>query len=55
MFDNCISKNVLGHVPFNCSNLAAKFLQLVNNYIRVVATGTRLNLGAKFDMEIPLD
>ena len=55
MFDGCISKSFLGHVPFNSSNLAAKFLQLVNHYIRIVVTGTRLNLGAEFGLEIPLD
>ena len=36
-------KKVFGHVPFNWSKLAAKFLQFQNNHIRVVVIGTRVN------------
>ena len=52
MFDDCISKEVVGHVPFNWSNLAAKFVQFPNHRIRIVVTGKR---GAAFGLEKPVD
>ena len=54
MFDNCISKNVVGHVPFNWGKLVAKFLQFPNHQVRVVVTGMLVNRGAEFGLEIPL-
>ena len=55
IFDDCISKNVVGHVPFNWSKLAAKFLQFPNHHIHVVVTDTRVNRSTEFGLEIPLD
>ena len=55
MFDDCISKNVVGHVPFNWSKLAAKFLQFPNHRIRVIVTGKQVNRSAGFGLKIPVD
>ena len=54
MFDNYISQNFVGHVPYNWSNLVPKFLQFPNHHIRVVVTGMRMNREAEFCLEIPL-
>ena len=54
MCDECISKNVVGHVSFNWSKLVAKF-QISNHHVPVVVTGTRVNQGAEFGLEIRLD
>ena len=43
MFADCISKNVVGHVPFNWSKLGAKYLQFPNNRICLVVAGKRVN------------
>ena len=43
MFGDCISKNVVQHVPFNWSNLAPKFLQFPNHPICLVVTGKQMN------------
>ena len=55
MFDDCISKKVVGRVPFNWSKLAAKSPQFPNHRIRVVITRNRVNRGAGFGQEIPVD
>ena len=55
MFDDCISKNVVWHVSFNWGKSAAKSLQFLNYYVRVVVTGARVNRGAEFGLVIPLD
>ena len=55
MFDDCVLKNVVGHVPLNWSKFAAKFLHFLNHHIRVVVTRSQLNPGAKFGLEIPRD
>ena len=54
MCDDCISKNDVGHVPFNWSKLVAKF-QISNHRVPVVVTGTRVNRDAEFGLEIRLD
>ena len=55
MFDDCFSKNVVGHVPFNWSKLAAKFLKFPNQRACVVMTRMRVNLGSGFGLEIPVE
>ena len=53
--DDCFSKNVVEHVPFNWSKLATKFLQFPNHRICVAVTGKRVNRGAGFGPEIPVE
>ena len=53
LFDDCISQTVVGHVPFDWSALAAKYLQFQNHHIHVVVTGKQVNLD--FGLEIPAD
>ena len=48
-------KKVVGHVSFNWSKLAAKFLQCPNRRIRIVVTGKRVNRSADFGLEILVD
>ena len=55
MFDDFVSKNVVGYVPLNQSKLAVKFLQFPHCHIRVVVNGTWVNRAAEFGLEIPLD
>ena len=55
MFDDYILKKVVEHVPFNWSNLAAWFLQFSNHCTHVVVTGKRVNQGAAFGLEKPVD
>ena len=55
MFDDFISKKFVGNIPFDWSKLAAKFLQFPNHHIHVVVTGKRVNRGAGFGVEIPVD
>ena len=46
---------VVGHVPFLYSSLFKKFLSLPNHTIRVLVTGKRINRGAGYGLEIPVD
>ena len=55
MFDDCISKKVIGHVPFSWGKLAVKFLEFSNHRICVVVIGKRVNRSAGFDLEITVD
>ena len=55
VFDDCLLKQVVGHVPLYWSKLAFKFLQFQNHSIRVAVTGKRVNRGAGLDLEIPVD
>ena len=55
MFDDCISKKIVGHVPFSWSKLAAKFLQFPNHRIRVIMTWKWVNRVDGFGMKIPVD
>ena len=43
------------HVPFNWSEMTAELLHFPNNRIRVVLIGKRVNRGAGFGLEIPVD
>ena len=38
IWDDCVSKKIVGHVPLNSSKVASKFLQLTNHHIRVEVT-----------------
>ena len=55
VFDDCLLKKVVGHVPLYWSKLAFKFLQFQNHSIRVAVTGKRVNRGAGLGLEIPVD
>ena len=46
VFDDCLLKKVVGHVPLYWSKLAFKFLQFKNHSILVAVTGKRVNRGA---------
>ena len=46
---------IVGHVPFLYSSLFKKFLSLPNHTIRVLVTGKRINRGAGYGLEIPVD
>ena len=53
IFDGCISKKIVGHVPFNWSKLASMFLKVPNSCIRGTVTGKRVNRGSGLRLEIP--
>ena len=53
IWDVCVSKKIVGHVPVNWSKVAFKFLQLTNYHIRVEVTGKRVNRGVGLGLEIP--
>ena len=55
ILDDCISKKIVGHVPFNWSKLASMFLKVPNSCIRATVTGKRVNRGAGLGLEIPMD
>ena len=55
IFDDCISKKIVGHVPFNWSKLSSMFLKVPNSFIRGKVTGKRVNRGAGLGLEIPMD
>ena len=55
IFDDCISKKIVRHVPFNWSNLASMFLKVPNSCIRGTVTGKRVNRGAGLGLKIPMD
>ena len=53
IFDDCISKKIVGHVPFNWSKLASMFLKAPNSCIRGTVTWKkRVNRGAGLGLEI---
>ena len=51
IFDDCISKKIVGHVPFNWSKLTSMFLKVPNSCI----CGTVKGRGARLGLEIPMD
>ena len=53
IWDNCVSKKIVVHVPLNWSKVASKFLQLKNHHIHVEATGKRVSRGIGLGLEIP--
>ena len=53
IWDECVSKKIVGHVSLDWSKAASKFLQLTNHHIRVEVTGKRLNRGVGLGLEIP--
>ena len=55
VFNDCLLKRVVGHVPLYWSKLALKFLEFQNYSIRVAVTGNRVNRGAGLGLEIPVD
>ena len=55
VFDDCLLKKVVGHVPLYWSKLAFKFLQFQNHSIHVAVTGERVIRGAGLGLEIPVD
>ena len=55
VFDDCLLKKVVGHVPLYWSKLVFKFLQFLNHSIRVAVTGKRVNRGVGLGLKIPVD
>ena len=55
VFDDCLLKKVVGHIPLYWNKLAFKFLQFKNYSIRVAVTGKRVNRGVGFGLEISVD
>ena len=55
IFDDCISKKIVRHVPFNWGKLASMFLKVPNSCIRGTVTQKRANRGAGLGLEIPAD
>ena len=45
----------VGYVPFLYFSTLKKFLSLPNRTIRVLVTGKRINLGAGYGLEIPVE
>ena len=52
IWDDCVSKKIVGHVPLNWSTVASRFLQLTNYHIRVDVTGKGVNRGVGLRLEI---
>ena len=52
IWDDCVSKKIVGHVPLNWCKVASKFLQLTNHHIRVEVTGKRVSRGVRLRLEI---
>ena len=50
-----VGPRVVGHVPFLYSSTFKKFLSLPNRTIKVLVTGKRINLGAGYGLEIPVE
>ena len=42
VWDDCVSKKIVGHVPLNWSKVASKFLQFTNHHSRVEVAGKRV-------------
>ena len=53
IWDDCVSKKIVGHVPLNWSKVASKFLQLANHHIRVEMTVKRVSRGVGLGLKIP--
>ena len=53
VWDDCVSKKIVGHVLLNWSKVASKFLQLTNHHIRAEVTGKRVSCGVGLGLEIP--
>ena len=52
---NHIGPRVVGHVPLLYSSTFKKFLSLPNYTIRVLVTGMKINRGAGYGLEIPVE
>ena len=52
IWDDRVSKKIIGHVLLNWSKMASKFLQVTNHHIRVEVTGKRVNCGVGLGLEI---
>ena len=55
VFDDCLLKKIVGHVPLYWKKLAFKFLRFQSHSIRVAVTAKRVNRGAGLGLEIPVD
>ena len=53
IWDDCVSKTIVGHVPLNWRKVASKFLQLTNHHICVEVTGKRISCDVGLGLEIP--
>ena len=56
VYRNDLSRRInVGHVPINISKLLVKFLQLPNSFPTCKVTGRRVNRGAGYGLEIPVN
>ena len=55
IWDDCVSKKIVRHIPLNWSKVASKFLQFANHHIRVEVTGKRVNRGVELGFEISVN
>ena len=55
IINDCLLKEVVGHVPFHCSELSFKFFQFLEHHILAVATDNRVNRGDGFGLETRAD
>ena len=55
IWDDCVSKKIVGHVPLSWSKVTSNFLQFTNHHIHVEVTGKRVNRGLGLALEIPVN
>ena len=55
VWDNCVSKKVVGHFPLNWSKVASISLQLTNPHISVEVTAKRVSHDVGMELEITVN
>ena len=55
IWDDCVSKKIVGHVPLNWSKVTSKFLQFNNNQVRVEVTRKKVKHSVGLGLEIPVN
>ena len=55
VWDNCVSKKVVGHFPLNWSKVASISLQLTNHHISVEVTAKRVIHDVGMELEITVN
>ena len=53
--DNMLHLRTVGHVPWNYAPICSRLLTFPNHRIRCRVTGSRLNRGAGYGLEVPVD
>ena len=55
IWDDCVSKKIVGYAPLNWSKAASRFPQFTNHQIRIVVTGKRVNRDVGLGLEISVN